>query len=544
MDYERWRIVTLRPTERRSLQQIYDAWREGRPIDRERALFSVVRSGASPDEARRIEHTVVSQETPALVRFAGANTMTPTLAGAITLLPSPVVQQDLDDLERLVAYLHAAYEPGRQKVSVDLVAGELGLEAAHLERLAELGELAGSPGALLVSQEALFWAPHDRFIARKLRVPPREPLRAPVLPITAEVQQVRWSGLGPFRAPTTLDLGPMTVLVGANGAGKTTALAALDTLRTIALEGLGGIAAHRARVRADADELVLAAVMELERPGAPAGETVEWQLVASPLDRARSETLQRVQPLNRVGELASFDRGTGRWTDASGRLVEHTMRADQLALTTATEPAAQWQLIAMRGSVARWRIELATPQPAFGADLTTSAAEVAHPWRAYLRDPQAFDRLREHVRQVTGLRDVSLADKTSMLALEDASGVWVPVSAASTGIVRVVELLAWLLAPEPPPLLAVDELEQHLHGDLAARLIDVMRSVSHRTRIVVTTHSARVLRCFQPAEVRLVRRDGRGSSIVAVDREPRLRRLLESGDLGDLIQDGYFAGSV
>ena len=178
------------------------------------------------------------------------------------------------------------------------------------------------------------------------------------------------------------------------------------------------------------------------------------------------------------GVLASFALGVGRWRDPAGRLVEHTMRAHELALTTADAPAASSQLMALRQHLLGWHVEVAT---------------------------------------VAGWGDPA------------------PRSARGT--------IARLFAPEPPTLLAIDEIENHLHADLAARLLDVMRSVAGRTRIVVTTHSARVLRCFAPAEVRLVRRGRDGSTIVGVDDEPRLAELIRAGELGDLLQDGYLTGA-
>ena len=42
----------------------------------------------------------------------------------------------------------------------------------------------------------------------------------------------------------------------------------------------------------------------------------------------------------------------------------------------------------------------------------------------------------------------------------------------------------------------------------------------------------------------VVRRDARTSSIVAVDDDTRLRRLVELGDLPGLLAGGYFAGSM
>ena len=52
-----------------------------------------------------------------------------------------------------------------------------------------------------------------------------------------------------------------------------------------------------------------------------------------------------------------------------------------------------------------------------------------------------------------------------------------------------------------------------------------MRSVSHRTQIVVTTHSARVLRAAQADEVQLCHHTPHGSVIAPLRAYPHLARL-------------------
>jgi hypothetical protein len=65
-------------------------------------------------------------------------------------------------------------------------------------------------------------------------------------------------------------------------------------------------------------------------------------------------------------------------------------------------------------------------------------------------------------------------------------------------------------------------------------------SRAHRTQIVVTTHSARVLRAAQPDEVQLCHHTPHGSVIAPLRAYPHLARLAASGDLGELIEGGHF----
>ena len=559
-NYEIW-SPRLPEASRRALSTIYGAWRAGQPTERGRLMFLLVRAGMVARDAEAWIKTACEGDEPllklaghysALERLAHAlddgapeSTLVPTLAATLALAANADTRADLDDLERLVAYLHAGCDADRKDVPVAEMAAALGLEPASLLRLVELTGLTRHDATVTTGIEPLYWTSFEEFLARRIKRP--EPRVAPVtrLPIAASFEEVEWAGLGPFRDDTTLRLTPMTLLVGANGVGKTTALVALSWLHGLAERGLAAIDDVAQRFAADVLVTTIAATATLTRPGAAATETIMWGMSPgrAPGWVSRVEILRRIEPVASVAEdaeLATMVLGTGRWRDQAGRLVEHTMRPDELALTTADSPAAQWHLMALRQSLLRWHVDVATVarwQLHDDNDWPFDQLSID-----YLGDAARTDELRRHVHAVTGFADF----EPSMLDRPRKGGHSFGRNPRleSAGVMRAIEILAWLFAPEPPTLLAIDELENHLHADLAARLIDVMRGVSSRTQIVVTTHSARVLRCFAPAEVRLIRRGASGSTIVAVDDDPRLKRLAEAGDLADLIQDGYFAGGV
>jgi len=529
-DYKIWQSAPLSKLEYDALLAFYRAWRAGKPTDREHVVFDLVQAGAKPREAdAAVQAIELSQpERLSLLESGRDREMLPTLAATIALSADEDASADLADLELIVRHANASYTPDHKTFPIDTFAAALGLEREHTARLARLGRLGNAERVTLPST-ALMWTSFEEFLGERLhRVGSSIPAEAPIA-ITAVIKQVRWRQLGVYQGETTLDLRtPMTVLVGANGVGKTTALAALAMLKDLAGQGLAAITKHHARLPSGADELELGAVAELNRAGT--SERVAWEFHVGRAGRlhARSELLRRDESL-----LASFDRGTGRWMGDDQRLVEHSMRADQLALTTATEPATHWQLIALRQHLQRWHIELAAAQ-------LTDDKTLDLVWHRYDEHPDALEILRAQIRAVTG---VEIVREARSLFVVDRAGHKVPRAVAATGVVRAIDLLARLFDPEPPTLLAIDEIENHLHGDLAARLIDVMRSVSHRTQIVLTTHSARVVRSFDSAEVRLVRRNDKTSSIVSIGDDPQLARLLEIGEIGALLHDGYLTGA-
>ncbi len=556
-DYKTWTSRPLNALERRLLRDVYAAWAIRRPLDRGGVLRALRAHGAATEEAvqalesvagaARSAHTARAPEAhPALVRELN-RALVPRLGAAVALADDATVGDDLAELERVVTHLHEASALRGRVITIDQAVRALDIDRDRFDKLIELGELKRSNGETELTAALLEWNTYEDFLSARLPRAAPTVSEPPSIAVSALVHQVRWLGVGPFRASTTLQLSPLTVLVGANGAGKTSALAALSLLRSISIGGLHGVEAQRARLHHDADELMIGAATELTRRNAFLSEFVDWTLIAGTRGRvhARSEGLYRVRP--RPGEhapsdLATFVHGIGQWRDAEGLSKTHMMRPDELALTTASSPFAHPELIALRQSMMRWRVELVT-RGLSAREATSVDEQSAELWQAYRAHPEAFDALRDHARMVAGVRGLTLRDNDE-LVIEDATGTPVEAHFASAGVVRAIEILAWLFAPQPPPLLAIDEIENHLHGDLAARLVDVMRSVSHRTRIVVTTHSAQVLRLFDVGDVRLVRNGPRGSTIIPVEDDLRLRRLAHTADIGDLLQDGYFGGAV
>ncbi len=75
------------------------------------------------------------------------------------------------------------------------------------------------------------------------------------------------------------------------------------------------------------------------------------------------------------------------------------------------------------------------------------------------------------------------------LFLEEEGGRQIPVGRLSDGTLRYFCLLAILLDPAPPPLVAIEEPELGLHPDVIPHLAELLLEASGRMQLVVTTHS-------------------------------------------------------
>src|ERR1700742_3728706 len=88
-----------------------------------------------------------------------------------------------------------------------------------------------------------------------------------------------------------------------------------------------------------------------------------------------------------------------------------------------------------------------------------------------------------------------------------------PAARLSDGTLRYLCLLTILLHPEPPPLICIEEPELGLHPDIIPKVADLLVDASHRTQLIVTTHSeALVSRLSEiPESVVVCERDDRGT---------------------------------
>ncbi len=65
----------------------------------------------------------------------------------------------------------------------------------------------------------------------------------------------------------------------------------------------------------------------------------------------------------------------------------------------------------------------------------------------------------------------------------------IPATRLSDGTLRYLCLLAILCDPNPPPLICIEEPELGLHPDILPKIADLLVEASRRTQLIVTTHS-------------------------------------------------------
>jgi predicted ATPase len=115
----------------------------------------------------------------------------------------------------------------------------------------------------------------------------------------------------------------------------------------------------------------------------------------------------------------------------------------------------------------------------------------------------------------------------------------IPPTRLSDGTIRFIALLAILLSPSPPPLVAIEEPELGLHPDAVTLGGELLIEASERMQLIVTTQSDALVSALtnQPDAVVVCERPGAGSELRRLDPE-RLATWLNDYRLGDLWRMG------
>ncbi len=110
----------------------------------------------------------------------------------------------------------------------------------------------------------------------------------------------------------------------------------------------------------------------------------------------------------------------------------------------------------------------------------------------------------------------------------------------SDGTIRLLGVLVALLnQPKSTTLIAIDEPERCLHPQVLETLVEVMREVSKKTQVIVTTHSVEIAKWLKPEEIYLVDKKENRTRIVRGSDVASIDSFMEEFSLDELWLAGY-----
>lgn len=111
----------------------------------------------------------------------------------------------------------------------------------------------------------------------------------------------------------------------------------------------------------------------------------------------------------------------------------------------------------------------------------------------------------------------------------------------SDGTLRFICLATLLLQPNPPSLIIIDEPELGLHPYAMGLLVEMLRSVTTKSQVIISTQSASMVSQFFPEEVIVVDREKDASVFRRLNSE-ELKVWLEDYSLGEIWEMNLVGG--
>lgn len=380
----------------------------------------------------------------------------------------------------------------------------------------------------------------------------------------------------------TIPLGPLNVLVGANGSGKTNVLDVFrflaDVIRTDlepALSLRGGYNEIVFRGGERQPTSVRIGIKAAWTSHSHAGAPDEYQLRIE--NRADRKSLSRQESFT-----FKRTRGQGRRITISGeRAVLTDIGADDSVVQSGT--IGLRRLSSGLSTLPRLSAEEGGDEPARVAERLASfrvfevdVASARLPSRfsrggrelldddaanlaGFLlglrgRSEQLWGRLVADVREVLPqLIDIDFefpsggAREVIVVLRERGLRRSTQLSDASYGTVRLLGLLALVYDPRPAAMTCVEEIDHGLHPQALELLVERLREASERTQFLIATHSPAMADRLKPDEFIICERRDDGSSAIPALRPERIEAIVEESEglpLGELWFSGALGGDL
>ena len=359
-----------------------------------------------------------------------------------------------------------------------------------------------------------------------------------------------------------LEIGPLTVVTGANGSGKSSLYRALRLLadvaqgriiQSLALEGglqsvlwAGPEAFSRAmkagtqpvqgtvrknsvslKLGFSSDDYGFAIDLGLPLPDSRwfnKDPVIKVESIWTGPLLGRANTFAQ-----RKGPSVSLRNQEGAW-----RSVMTDLRAYDSMLTHCSDPRDAAELLLLRENLRSWRFydhfrtdsdaparrrQIGTRTPVLASDGADLAAAIAT-----IQEVGAEDELAMAVADAFPGGSIDVQEDGGYFEIEMRQhGLLRSLGAAelSDGTLRYLLLIAALLSPRPPPLMIMNEPETSLHPDLLPPLARLIARASRQSQIIVVSHAQSLVSALQEAGAkRIVLEKELGETVVPGEERP------------------------
>lgn len=383
---------------------------------------------------------------------------------------------------------------------------------------------------------------------------------------TLSLAEVRVQDFKAIRDSGAIALSPLTVFIGANGAGKSSLIEALETLHTLVTHDLDAAT----QAWRGFDHIRNKVPRKRTPTGNPLDDETEEEFEPPPPIRISArggdgpDAYDVTTTLDQIGNLlfiedesvqaaeATYRRKRDGSVSAKGVDLKHVpsrlLPEESLLARYPAGVFRTWQFLnfaphVMGDPVAQKR----TGGP---VRLRRDAANIAQYLWEIRDDPDhveawtsLVDALKTVLPYATDLQPALTSDelqRTVFLQMTEGDGFKVPGWLLSAGTLRVLALLAVLRHPNPPRVLFVEEVENGLDPRTIRLIVEeLLRAVATgRTQVIATSHSPFLLDLVPLDSIQVVERGLGGPSFWRPADEEALKEYAEEFKPGQLYADG------
>ena len=366
--------------------------------------------------------------------------------------------------------------------------------------------------------------------------------------IRNRLEAVTIKGFKTIRAMEKFEPGPLTALIGANGAGKSNFISFFRML-SWALSGPDQFPLYVGQQRGasallhDGPDTTREIEAELVMRNEAGENQYEFRLFYGAGDTlVFAEERYRFQPQDSLA--APYWKGTGAGHASPRLLAEAASDPTARVIRDILDKIIVYQFH-NTSYTARMRRKWEAEDCRWLKEDAANIAPVLH--RLKEQEGRCYQRIVDVIRQLLPFfSDFDLEPMHNTVTLnwrERGSDRVFNVAQASDGMLRAIALVTLLLQPQEdlPDVLILDEPELGLHPYAINVLGDLICAASQTVQVIVATQSSLLIDCFEPHQIVVVERDGRESSFTRPDPDT-LREWLEEYSISELWEKNVLGG--
>jgi len=312
----------------------------------------------------------------------------------------------------------------------------------------------------------------------------------------------------------------LTILVGANSSGKSNCLESLNLLRLIVKNGSAPpakILESMQKVGVDEDITLSVTVQDKKQ--------AEYCIsVKTDIEDAEDyfEDAHIAKEILTIGKTKVIDlvNGVGTVRDENRRNTQnYRSKPDKLALTSAgnfgekpvtanvAEFIQNWEFYDldpdyMRGTItSRLEERARDDKPILSLDAVGRRVQGLLKYWAR-EEEEKFSQVNEELYSCMKIQLKLVTQEDShLLKVVEQDSSEIPFSNLSDGTLRIIAYCTLLHTPEGPTLIGIEEPERNLHPGILKDVAAIIKRLSQKMQVVITTHSSQLLDCFSLEDI-------------------------------------------